>query len=142
MCLLFLGKLGKCECNIFMKRPVLTLFYFLDAWSGIDATEDWDNEEYTGSLADTKVFTPSTLTTEAAAAPEQPKCEELPSINPMRSAGLLEHNVSIDNINDRIIRLIMLMKCSLHTGVAKNIGCNCNCCTRNSNTRTVTAGYH
>lgn len=22
-------------------------------------TEDWDNEEYTGSLADTKVFTPS-----------------------------------------------------------------------------------
>lgn len=22
--------------------------------------EDWDNEEYTGSLADTKVFTPST----------------------------------------------------------------------------------
>lgn len=80
------------------------LLYFSDAWSGIDATEDWDNEEYTGSLADTKVFTPSTLTSEAAAAPEQPKSEELQSIKPLRSTGLLEHTVSISNINKSVIR--------------------------------------
>lgn len=29
------------------------MFFDLDTWG------DWDNEEYTGSLADTKVFTPS-----------------------------------------------------------------------------------
>lgn len=28
-------------------------------WGTFPSPEDWDNEEYTGSLADTKVFTPS-----------------------------------------------------------------------------------
>lgn len=32
----------------------------MDNWDEFPPTEDWDNEEYTGSLADTKVFTPST----------------------------------------------------------------------------------
>lgn len=35
-------------------------FYFL-LKNQIDTWGDWDNEEYTGSLADTKVFTPSTV---------------------------------------------------------------------------------
>ncbi|VVC33301.1 Hypothetical protein CINCED_3A019141 [Cinara cedri] len=30
-----------------------------DNWDTFPSPEDWDNEEYTGSLADTKVFTPS-----------------------------------------------------------------------------------
>ncbi|XP_021943888.1 protein lingerer isoform X3 [Folsomia candida] len=35
----------------------------VDKWGEFPSAEDWDNEEYTGSLADTKVFTPSTQTT-------------------------------------------------------------------------------
>jgi hypothetical protein len=31
----------------------------IDKWGEFPSAEDWDNEEYTGSLADTKVFTPS-----------------------------------------------------------------------------------
>jgi len=31
----------------------------IDNWDTFPSPEDWDNEEYTGSLADTKVFTPS-----------------------------------------------------------------------------------
>lgn len=31
----------------------------VDNWDTFPSPEDWDNEEYTGSLADTKVFTPS-----------------------------------------------------------------------------------
>lgn len=31
----------------------------LENWDTFPSPEDWDNEEYTGSLADTKVFTPS-----------------------------------------------------------------------------------
>jgi hypothetical protein len=34
----------------------------LENWDKFPSAEDWDNEEYTGSLADTKVFTPSTQT--------------------------------------------------------------------------------
>jgi hypothetical protein len=30
-----------------------------ESWGDFPSPEDWDNEEYTGSLADTKVFTPS-----------------------------------------------------------------------------------
>lgn len=32
---------------------------FIENWDTFPSPEDWDNEEYTGSLADTKVFTPS-----------------------------------------------------------------------------------
>jgi len=35
------------------------LIHFLENWGTFPSPEDWDNEEYTGSLADTKVFTPS-----------------------------------------------------------------------------------
>lgn len=31
----------------------------VENWDTFPSPEDWDNEEYTGSLADTKVFTPS-----------------------------------------------------------------------------------
>lgn len=31
----------------------------IENWDTFPSPEDWDNEEYTGSLADTKVFTPS-----------------------------------------------------------------------------------
>lgn len=41
----------------------------VDNWNEFPPTEDWDNEEYTGSLADTKVFTPSTQTAPGGAAP-------------------------------------------------------------------------
>lgn len=36
----------------------------VDAWNNLEPSEDWDNEEYQGSLADTKVFTPSTSLTD------------------------------------------------------------------------------
>lgn len=35
----------------------MIIFFVTDEFP---SPEDWDNEEYTGSLADTKVFTPST----------------------------------------------------------------------------------
>ncbi|ODN00612.1 Protein lingerer [Orchesella cincta] len=41
----------------------------VDNWDEFPPTEDWDNEEYTGSLADTKVFTPSSQTAPGGAAP-------------------------------------------------------------------------
>ncbi|CAG7662447.1 unnamed protein product [Allacma fusca] len=34
----------------------------VDKWDEFPSAEDWDNEEYTGSLQETKVFTPSTQT--------------------------------------------------------------------------------
>ncbi|XP_054277627.1 protein lingerer isoform X2 [Macrosteles quadrilineatus] len=44
---------------------------------GFPSPEDWDNEEYTGSLADSKVFTPSSgpdpAAPQAAADPDQPE---------------------------------------------------------------------
>lgn len=36
-----------------------TNIYLIENWDTFPSPEDWDNEEYTGSLADTKVFTPS-----------------------------------------------------------------------------------
>lgn len=35
------------------------MIYLSENWGTFPSPEDWDNEEYTGSLADTKVFTPS-----------------------------------------------------------------------------------
>jgi len=35
------------------------ILFLLENWDTFPSPEDWDNEEYTGSLADTKVFTPS-----------------------------------------------------------------------------------
>lgn len=45
----------------------------------MDSTEDWDNEEYTGSLADTKVFTPSTNILEPPPVLEEQKPQEMSS---------------------------------------------------------------
>ncbi len=47
---------------------------FLDQWDEFPSAEDWDNEEYTGSLAESKVFTPSTQpqsTTGVSSAPTE-----------------------------------------------------------------------
>jgi len=42
--------------------------YGMGEWNdSFPAAEDWDNEEYTGSLADTKVFTPSAVQRPSAA---------------------------------------------------------------------------
>lgn len=35
---------------------------FTEKWDEFPSADDWDNDEYTGSLNDTKVFTPSTQT--------------------------------------------------------------------------------
>lgn len=61
----------------------------------MDSTEDWDNEEYTGSLADTKVFTPSANILEAPAALEEPKPQEIPSAPSGQGVNLslLQHEV-------------------------------------------------
>lgn len=50
---------------------------YIDAWNNLDSTEDWDNEEYTGSLADTKVFTPSTSILEPPPVLEEQKPQEV-----------------------------------------------------------------
>lgn len=51
-----------------------------EAWNNLDPAEDWDNEEYTGSLADTKVFTPSTSVAEAPQPIEEPKAQDLQTV--------------------------------------------------------------
>mgnify|MGYP006952282161 CR=1 FL=1 len=42
----------------------------LENWGDDFTPEDWDNEEYTGSLADSKVFTPSGGIETSVVAPE------------------------------------------------------------------------
>lgn len=37
-----------------------------DKWDEFPSAEEWDNEEYTGSFKETKVFTPSTQTSQIA----------------------------------------------------------------------------
>lgn len=54
---------------------ILTVFHFsmcmlLENWGDNFTPEDWDNEEYTGSLADSKVFTPSGGIETSVVAPE------------------------------------------------------------------------
>lgn len=63
----------------------------------MDSTEDWDNEEYTGSLADTKVFTPSTSILEAPPALEEPKPQEISSAPAGQGVNLslLQHEVKL-----------------------------------------------
>ncbi|XP_063698886.1 protein lingerer isoform X3 [Culicoides brevitarsis] len=55
----------------------------------IDTWGDWDNEEYTGSLKDTKVFTPSTSTTaQSGAGAQQQQSDHVsapPGLNPPAS---------------------------------------------------------
>jgi len=71
----------------------------------LDATEDWDNEEYTGSLADTKVFTPSTNILEAPPALEETKPQEISSMSSNQGVNLslLQHEV---RLNYEILRII------------------------------------
>lgn len=66
---------------------ILTWSY-IDAWNNLDSTEDWDNEEYTGSLADTKVFTPSTSILEPPPALDEPKPQEIPSTQSSQNVNL------------------------------------------------------
>lgn len=54
----------------------------------MDATEEWDNEEYTGSLADTKVFTPSTSILETPTALEESKPQEISSAQATQGVNL------------------------------------------------------
>ncbi|XP_015433940.1 PREDICTED: protein lingerer isoform X2 [Dufourea novaeangliae] len=69
----------------------------IDTWTGNDEQqqavqepkmEDWDNEEYTGSLADTKVFTPSTSVVEPTPSIEEPKSQDLPSVQTNQNVNL------------------------------------------------------
>ena len=43
------------------------------------AAEDWDNDEYTGSLSDTKVFTPSGATSNIKSAVGHPINSGMPN---------------------------------------------------------------
>lgn len=60
----------------------------VDAWNNLDSTEDWDNEEYTGSLADTKVFTPSASILEPPPMLEEPKQQEIPATQSGQNVNL------------------------------------------------------
>ena len=61
---------------------------WIDAWNNLDSAEDWDNEEYTGSLADTKVFTPSTSGAEPTSAIEEPKTQDLQPVQSNQTVNL------------------------------------------------------
>lgn len=61
---------------------------WVDAWNNLDSTEDWDNEEYTGSLADTKVFTPSTSVAEPTSSTEEPKTQDLQTVQSNQNVNL------------------------------------------------------
>lgn len=54
----------------------------------MDSAEDWDNEEYTGSLADTKVFTPSTSITEPTSSTEEPKTQDRQTVQSNQNVNL------------------------------------------------------
>lgn len=54
----------------------------------MDSAEDWDNEEYTGSLADTKVFTPSTSITEPASSTEESKTQDRQTVQSNQNVNL------------------------------------------------------
>lgn len=58
-----------------------------DAWNNLEPAEDWDNEEYTGSLADTKVFTPSGAL-ESAPGTEDVKLQEIQSAQSVKLSPL------------------------------------------------------
>lgn len=76
-----------------------------DAWQNLESTEDWDNEEYTGSLADTKVFTPSTNILEPPPALEEPKPQELSSTQAGQcvNLSLLQQEVRSCKVSNIII---------------------------------------
>lgn len=58
-----------------------------------DTWGDWDNEEYTGSLADTKVFTPSTIQSQTTELSAPPGLEQQ-VLNPPTSASVVAASVS------------------------------------------------
>jgi hypothetical protein len=66
--------------------------FAVDKWGDdFPSPEDWDNEEYTGSLADSKVFTPSGGALEAVTNSEPLVVE---SVNPDLSSSLTVQNLS------------------------------------------------
>lgn len=61
----------------------------MDAWNNLEPSEDWDNEEYQGSLADTKVFTPSTsLTDEQKLQDLQSQAIQTVTLTPLQQEDL------------------------------------------------------
>lgn len=54
----------------------------------MDSAEDWENEEYTGSLADTKVFTPSTSAAEPTPSAEEAKTQDLQPVQSNQTVNL------------------------------------------------------
>ncbi|XP_011503850.1 PREDICTED: protein lingerer isoform X3 [Ceratosolen solmsi marchali] len=87
-----------------------------DSWSTIDTTEDWDSEEYTGSLADTKVFTPSTLINENVITSDKKKCQEMSSIKIVQSSNLLIPSESSKLLNQE--NIIQEQSCQSHKNIA------------------------
>jgi hypothetical protein len=66
--------------------------FAVDKWGDdFPSPEDWDNEEYTGSLADSKVFTPSGGALEPVTNSEPLVVE---SVNPDLSSSLTVQNLS------------------------------------------------
>lgn len=92
-----------------------SVYVYIDAWNNLDSTEDWDNEEYTGSLADTKVFTPSTSILEAAPALDEPKPQEVPSTQSGQNVNLslLQQEVRFHQVQRNILRIYTVYKVSV-----------------------------
>jgi len=62
---------GNCNCT-FSKHTFYYVLTLTEQWDEFPSAEDWDNEEYTGSLAESKVFTASTLPQTAAGVNSAP----------------------------------------------------------------------
>ena len=88
----------------------------VEPW-GVDfpSAEDWDNEEYIGSLVETKVFTPS----QSASAPAPVTGEPTPLINGSSASGsgnvesasqVLYSTVSVNNSAQQVIDLNALLQ--------------------------------
>jgi len=56
-----------CSLNIFHRPQLIMIIVKLEKWDEFPSAEDWDNDEYIGSLTESKVFTPSTQTAGASA---------------------------------------------------------------------------
>jgi len=91
----------------------LNKIYLLGNWDTFPSPEDWDNEEYTGSLADTKVFTPS-------GGAESTVSKEVEAPKPNENASYLEvedWNDAVQSPNQQttIINNVNIYKFSINT---------------------------
>ena len=71
----------------------------VEPW-GVDfpSAEDWDNEEYIGSLVETKVFTPSQSATASSSAP----AATIPEAAPLTNGSASIANGSVTNISSAV----------------------------------------